>query len=444
MKNKEISAQVAKDTRVQPWFSTSLLGCAAILGGLTACSPYIFSENAKTLSLDVSTIKTAYTGTANQIANEQSQYKRLLFIRDRPVVLLSPGCADNALKCELLSIDDAANAFTNAVHDAKSANVSAQRISHAQQQVNSANQAVTAAASKPSASSKKSAQAEADNQTRLQQQAALTAVTEARLLENELASGKKTAAVTNDVSACTVDVNNQAKDSLTLEPKTLNKLQVSGLLQALQNYTAALSALTNAQDRADFDNASSNLSTAVGSFIGGIATASGVAAPLAPAVSELADTSSNLVLWLVGEDLDYRRLKKLKLAVSTASLPMHTLTQALGVNLDDQSKQRQSVLKELLSFQVNAMNSANAAKLNDKDFGTAFDNAQAAADAFQAVKESSPVEVVQALSEAHDQLVNAIYKNDDISFTNLANSLQTFSTLANNLANAALATAKAK
>ena len=241
-----------------------------------------------------------------------------------------------------------------------------------------------------------------------------------------------------------MDVEKHANENLRLEPKTLNKLQVSDLLQALQNYTAALSALTNAQDRADFDNASSNLSTAVGSFIGGIATASGVAAPIAPAVSELADTSSNLVLWLVGEDLDYRRLKKLKLAVSTASLPMHTLTQALGVNLDDQSKQRQSVLKELLSFQVNAMNSANAAKVNDQDFGTAFDNAQAAADAFQAVKESSPVEVVQALSEAHDQLVNAIYKNDDISFTSLANSLQTFSTLANNLANAALATAKAK
>jgi hypothetical protein len=77
-------------------------------------------------------------------------------------------------------------------------------------------------------------------------------------------------------------------------------LQRADLLKALDNYTAALAAITKAQDRADFDNAAAQVSAAVG------ALAQSAPGPYGAAAGPVAKASSSAVLWLVGQDLDYR------------------------------------------------------------------------------------------------------------------------------------------
>src|SRR5260370_23857539 len=81
-------------------------------------------------------------------------------------------------------------------------------------------------------------------------------------------------------------------------------LQRADLLRALDNYTAALAAITKAQDRADFDNAAAKVSSAVG------ALAHSAPGPYGAAAAPVAKASTNAVLWLVGQDLDYRRLQE--------------------------------------------------------------------------------------------------------------------------------------
>src|SRR5260370_37647630 len=107
-------------------------------------------------------------------------------------------------------------------------------------------------------------------------------------------------------------------------------LQRADLLRALDNYTAALTAITKAQDRADFDNAAAKVSAAVG------ALAQSAPGPYGAAAAPVAKASTNAVLWLVGQDLDYRRLHELQNATRIACEPMHVLANALGVVLAEQ------------------------------------------------------------------------------------------------------------
>jgi hypothetical protein len=88
----------------------------------------------------------------------------------------------------------------------------------------------------------------------------------------------------------------------TNSEKYASPLQRADLLRALDNYTAALAAITKAQDRADFDNAAAEVSAAVG------ALAQSAPGPYGTAAAPVAKASTNAALWLVGQDLDYRRL----------------------------------------------------------------------------------------------------------------------------------------
>src|ERR1700682_3605948 len=71
-------------------------------------------------------------------------------------------------------------------------------------------------------------------------------------------------------AAPTVDVCEAETDlppAPTASPsETTPHLERAQLLKALDNYTAALAAITKAQDRADFDSAAAKLSAAVGTL----------------------------------------------------------------------------------------------------------------------------------------------------------------------------------
>jgi hypothetical protein len=184
----------------------------------------------------------------------------------------------------------------------------------------------------------------------------------------------------------------------------------------------------------DFDNAAAKVSAAVG----GLAQS---APPPYSAAAPIAKASSNAALWLVGQDLHYRRLQELQIATRAACEPIHVLTAALGGMLEGQRKVRLRGLHGLLGLKIEAIKIARTTPhMSEQTYGAAIDDAQAAADAYQTVRATDPQATVQALSDAHDALVVAV-RNNDGQFAALITSLQTFAQRANDLASAAAATA---
>ena len=234
-----------------------------------------------------------------------------------------------------------------------------------------------------------------------------------------------------DPTAPGPDVCQAATDLPTLPTpdggKRAAHLERADLLKALDNYTAALAAITNAQDRADFDNATAKASAAVGELAGPYAS--------------VAKPSSSAVLWLVGQDLDYRRLHELQNATQQACEPIHVLTDALGVALEEQRDARLRGLFVLLVRKTQAVNRARTAPgVTDQTYAAALDDAQATANAFQMVRATDPHATALALRNAHDKLVVAV-RNNNGEFTALVASLENFDQNANDLAAAARANA---
>ena len=231
------------------------------------------------------------------------------------------------------------------------------------------------------------------------------------------------------VAACetNADTNLEAE----IEPvKPAPSLTPEELLKVLDDYIAALAGITKAQDRADFDNAAATVSAAIGALAEAVPAYGAAASPVVKA-------SSNAVLWLVGQDLDYRRLQELQMATAAACKPIRVLAEALGVVLEGQRKVRLRGLHDILALKIQAANIARTEPhATDQTYAVAVDDAQAAANTFQAVRAADPRGAAQALSDAHDALVVAV-RNNDGQFAALVISLQTFAQQADDLANAA-------
>ena len=229
----------------------------------------------------------------------------------------------------------------------------------------------------------------------------------------------------------------------TPPPTKPNQLTTADLLKSLDNYTAALAAVTKAQDRTDFDTAAGKVSAAVGGLVQS-------AGPYGAAAAPIAKASVNIALWLVGEALDYQRLEELRIATRAACEPVHLVTDALGLLLENQRGIRLGGvqgaggggLDEWLNDEIQAANTALVTRgVSDQNLGTAIDNAQAAAAEFEAVRVYNPRATMQALSDAHDALVVAV-RNNDGEFGALVTNLQTLATQAQALAAAVAPPAK--
>jgi hypothetical protein len=212
-------------------------------------------------------------------------------------------------------------------------------------------------------------------------------------------------------------------------------LTTADLLKALDNYTAALAAVTKAQDRADFDTAAGKLSAAVG----GLAQAAG---PYGAAAAPIAKASINVALWVVGEALDNQRLEELRIATHAACEPVHVVTAALGLLLDNDRQHLLGLDDEWVKDMIKEYKTDRTNRhVSDQTLGTDIDNAQAAVTALEAVRVSNPTATMQALSDAHDALVVAV-RNNDGQFGALVTNLQTLAQDAQALAAAVAPPAK--
>ena len=248
----------------------------------------------------------------------------------------------------------------------------------------------------------------------------------------------KTASTKRSPDVCTMADAAAPVDATSSQAKKrpTTPLEIADLLKALDNYTAALAAVTKAQDRTDFDTAAGKLSAAVGALAQSGGPYGAVAAPVAKA-------SVNLALWLVGEALDYQRLEVLRNSTSAACQSIHVVTDALGLTLDFQRRTLLQLDSDWLKIDMLRkydMDRTNSHVKTDA-LGTDIDNAQAAVVKFEAVRVANPAATMRALSDAHDELVLAVRKNDG-QFGALVANLQTLATQAQALAAAAAPPAK--
>jgi hypothetical protein len=210
-----------------------------------------------------------------------------------------------------------------------------------------------------------------------------------------------------ETSSATRPVN-AASSPTNHKPLTTADL-LADLLKALDNYTAALAAVTKAQDRADFDIAAGKLSSAVGG-LGQLAGAFMEPAP-APIITK---PSVNIALWLIGKALDYQRLEELRSATRSACQPVRVITDALGLFLEDQ--RRRLLLLDFDWLEIDMLRKYNVDRttphVSDQTLGTDIDNAQVAVAQFEAARVTNPTATMRALSDAHDALVVAVRNND--------------------------------
>ncbi len=126
------------------------------------------------------------------------------------------------------------------------------------------------------------------------------------------------------------------------------------LQPALQNYTHALAAVTNAADRAAYDAAVGQLASA----LCGITKAAG---PTGAAACQGVTAGVDIIGWLIGQRLDNQRFDSLKAAVNAVgSAPegrnsaMKIITDALGKGLRDARDKRLSTAERGAGLRENA------------------------------------------------------------------------------------------
>lgn len=163
-------------------------------------------------------------------------------------------------------------------------------------------------------------------------------------------------------------------------------------LRSLTAYAASLGALTNAADREAFDKASAELAGS----LGGLATASGVGAPIAAPVQAVAGAA----LWLVGQGLDHERYTRLRAAVRDA----HPHVEALAVPVADELQRLHRRRISLLSSSARALNDGIPATPAGPARVARFDDTARAVANLVAVRGADASQLRRRLVDAHRTL----------------------------------------
>jgi hypothetical protein len=146
----------------------------------------------------------------------------------------------------------------------------------------------------------------------------------------------------------------------------------------------------------------------VGGLVASASLASGGAG--GAAFGAAATASADIVLWVVGQALDHQRLRQLRTSVEEACEPVHALTAAAGIILEEQRGDELDLLHKQMAYQTRNVNVLRGR--SDQEYGAAIDAVETTADAYQALRITNPDDLAKALRKAHDQLVLAVRSND--------------------------------
>ena len=209
-------------------------------------------------------------------------------------------------------------------------------------------------------------------------------------------------------------------------------------IAALQAYSHALAAVTDAADRSAYDAAVGKLAQSVA----GLASAAG---PTGAAAGGGIASGVNLIGWLVGEGLDYQRFDALKRAVNAVGTAppgddttIGLVTNAIGKGLLLAREEQLTTLNRTLDAEIAVLGPAD----RDADYRQRLADAEALAASIQALREADPVGTAQQLDTAHQALVKAV-NDPSKNIADLTAALSAFSSKAEALQSSLTAGAKA-
>ena len=176
-------------------------------------------------------------------------------------------------------------------------------------------------------------------------------------------------------------------------------------MAALNAYAKGLAAVTNAQDKAEYDASVTKLSAAVQSI-------AKLAEPALPGVSTIAAAGVNLIGWLVGVSLDQQRFATLKEAVnavdkpvpgSTKGKPIYLVANYTGLAFDAVSGDRLRLLNDEVQTLIHPLGRTIIA---ENAYRQRLSEVNPMVDAIEAIRRSGFA--WQSLPNAHDKLVKAV------------------------------------
>lgn len=228
----------------------------------------------------------------------------------------------------------------------------------------------------------------------------------------------------------------------SIAPSTVDKFdsvkpEVRKILAALKAYADGLAAVTNVQDREDYDAAASQLSSSVAA----LGTALGAVTPGGAAAGPALAAVVTLTTWTVGTGLDTARYDTLKSAINAIGTPSVDLNKqsAIQVVVDKAITPALTAVRsariELLFAQLNArmdrINSDLANKSTDitpillDRYDTPLMNSASLVATLNAIKGVHPKAVGMSLVEAHNEMQKAV-NDESRQFQSLVSSMADF------------------
>ena len=210
---------------------------------------------------------------------------------------------------------------------------------------------------------------------------------------------------------------------------------VKKVLAALKAYADGLAAVTNAQDRKDYDAAASQLSSSVAA----LGTALGAVAPGGAAVGPALGALVTLTTWTVGTGLDAARYDTLKSAINAVGTPSADLgnqsaiqivvDKAITPALEAVRSARLELLFEQLNARTDRINSdlsaTGAAHISLDRYDTPLKDSAPLVASLNAIKGVDPAALGKSLVEAHNDMQKAV-NDKSKQFQSLVSSMADF------------------
>jgi hypothetical protein len=240
----------------------------------------------------------------------------------------------------------------------------------------------------------------------------------------------------NNSGPCRVMTHGRAQGSYLAGRFADVKVPERKVLAALKSYADGLAAVTNAQDRKDYDSAASQLSSSVaglGTALGGVTGGAGAAA--GPVLAAVVTFST----WAIGKGLDAARFDTLRSAVDAVGAPSVDLggQSAIQVVADKAItpalKAVRSARIDLLARQLNAqqdrinydLSTAGATHVSLDRYDTPLMELASLVVTLNSVRAIDPAAVGNSLVAAHTDLMNAV-NNKSTQFQGLVSSISEF------------------
>lgn len=195
------------------------------------------------------------------------------------------------------------------------------------------------------------------------------------------------------------------------------KPEVKKVLAAMKAYADGLAAVTNAQDRKDYDAAASQLSSSVAA----LGTALGAVSPGGAAAGPALGAVVTLTTWTIGTGLDAARYDTLKSAINAVGTPSADLGNQSAIQLvvdkaiTPALEAVRSARLELLFEQMNARTdrinsdlSATGTAISLDRYDTPLKDSASLVATLNAIKAVDPAALGKSLLEAHNDLQKAV------------------------------------